>query len=129
MSYFTNITDLSLLRKRYYQLALQHHPDRGGDLQTMQAINREYAQCSEQLIKGNTQFSNLRKSYEQEVSEELKQKINQVIHFQGIHIEVIGGWLWITGNTFPLKKNSEIWSFDIAGISQPGTGIPETTSR
>ena len=103
MTSFKNIKDLSELRKLYYKLALQHHPDRGGDVVIMQAINSEYEAYSKQLIIGNTEFSNLRKVYERDVSEELQTKINEIIHFDQIQIEVIGGWLWITGNTYPLK--------------------------
>lgn len=42
MSYFNSITSFDDLKARYRALAMQHHPDRGGDLATMQAINAEY---------------------------------------------------------------------------------------
>ena len=38
----THITSLQDLKTKYRALAMQHHPDRGGDLPTMQAINAEY---------------------------------------------------------------------------------------
>ncbi|NPE30773.1 J domain-containing protein [Methanococcoides sp. SA1] len=111
MNNFKDINDLSELRKLYYQLALKHHPDRGGDVEKMQAINAEYEKYSQMLIDGNTDFSSLRKVYERDVSEELQTKINEIIHFDQIQIEVIGGWLWITGNTFPLKDQLKALSF------------------
>lgn len=111
MTYFKNINDLSLLRKLYYKLALIHHPDRGGDIRIMQEINNQYEAYSKRLIAGNSDFSNLRKVYENEVSEELKNKINQVISLESITIEVIGGWLWITGNTYPLKDQLKELAF------------------
>ena len=42
MKYFNNITSLDELKKEFRHLAMLHHPDRGGDTETMQAINAEY---------------------------------------------------------------------------------------
>lgn len=42
MGYLGSVKSLDELKARYRALALQHHPDRGGDLATMQAINAEY---------------------------------------------------------------------------------------
>lgn len=35
--------DHKTIKKRYRELAMQHHPDRGGDTQTLQAINQAFA--------------------------------------------------------------------------------------
>jgi curved DNA-binding protein CbpA len=40
--YFEGCTSLDEVKSRYKELALKHHPDRGGDTKTMQAINLEY---------------------------------------------------------------------------------------
>ena len=42
MKYFSNIATLDDLKKEFRRLAMLHHPDRGGDTATMQAINAEY---------------------------------------------------------------------------------------
>lgn len=42
MKYFAAINNLEELKREYKRLAMQHHPDRGGDTATMQAINAEY---------------------------------------------------------------------------------------
>lgn len=40
--YFNNCRTLDELKKEYRRLTMLHHPDRGGDTATMQAINVEY---------------------------------------------------------------------------------------
>lgn len=42
MKYFTNCKNLEELKKEYRRLAMIHHPDRGGDVEIMKAINNEY---------------------------------------------------------------------------------------
>jgi len=111
MTYFKNSSELSELRKLYYQLAKKFHPDLGGSVAVMQAINNEYESYSKRLIEGDIDFSSERKVYETEVSEELQTKVNEVIHLEDLTIEVIGGWLWVTGNTYPLKDQLKELSF------------------
>uniref|UniRef100_A0AB33IU96 J domain-containing protein n=1 Tax=Prevotella sp. GTC17253 TaxID=3236793 RepID=A0AB33IU96_9BACT len=41
-SHFTNIGSLAELKRAYRRLALQYHPDRGGDITIMQQINLEF---------------------------------------------------------------------------------------
>lgn len=42
MKYFTNCRTLDELKKEFRRLAMLNHPDRGGDEETMKAINNEY---------------------------------------------------------------------------------------
>ena len=42
MKYFTNCRTLDELKKEFRRLAMLHHPDHGGDVETMKAINNEY---------------------------------------------------------------------------------------
>lgn len=42
MAYFQNIHSLADLKKEYRRLALQHHPDKGGDTAVMQQVNIEF---------------------------------------------------------------------------------------
>lgn len=42
MKYFSGISNLDDLKREYKRLALENHPDRGGDTAVMQEINAEY---------------------------------------------------------------------------------------
>lgn len=47
MTYFQNIHSLADLKKEYRRLALQHHPDKGGDTAIMQQVNTEFERLFE----------------------------------------------------------------------------------
>jgi curved DNA-binding protein CbpA len=104
MKFFEGIINLNDLRKEYRRLAFLYHPDKGGDTAIMQVINYQYDRLSKRLINGNADFSEARKHYEQAVSEEIREMIDRIIFLKGVEIEVIGGWIWITGNTFPVRS-------------------------
>ena len=114
--YFTgNFDNLNQVRQFYYKLALIHHPDRGGDTATMQAINNEYEYLTSAVIAGKyyDNYSPEAKETEIRYSEELQEKISQVLalRLQAVKIEVIGSWIWITGMTKPVKDQLKEISF------------------
>lgn len=42
MKHFKNILSLEDLKKQFRNLAMQHHPDKGGDIEIMKQVNNEY---------------------------------------------------------------------------------------
>lgn len=101
--FFKQVTTLDELRKEFHRQAFIHHPDKGGDTKTMQALNDEYEGLSFQLINSNEDFDQSRKEWEMELSEAIQEKLNKIIALPGIAIELIGNWLWISENTFPVR--------------------------
>ena len=95
--YFSDCRTLEEVKRRYKELAMQHHPDRGGNTATMQEINSEY----ESIIKNP--FFDFAKQPEQEQQEFIKypEIINHLIGLHGLIIELIGNWIWLSGNTYP----------------------------
>ena len=59
MKYFTECKTLDELKKEYRRLAMQHHPDVGGDTATMQAINED----GHRWHKGSKSMSQIRTKY------------------------------------------------------------------
>lgn len=103
MKYFTTCHDLDSLKAQYRRLAMKHHPDRGGDLETMKAINAEHDQLFEILKKQHNESAD---EYHQttETAEEFREVLNALLKLDGLTVELCGSWLWISGNT---KANKE----------------------
>ncbi|PWG80790.1 molecular chaperone DnaJ [Pararcticibacter amylolyticus] len=103
MKWFNECKTLDEVKSAYKKLAKQHHPDLGGDTLTMQEINKEYAFASAKVIKG----ANLsEEETENEIlsSEAYRKAIEAIIHLDGITIELVGWWIWVTGMTRPVKQ-------------------------
>ena len=95
--FFSGCQSLEEVKKCYKKLAMLYHPDRGGDTATMQQINNEYA-----TIIQNPHFKCEEQTREQqEDSLRYPEIIDQLINLEGIFIEIIGDWIWLSGNTYP----------------------------
>lgn len=98
MRYFNNCNTLDELKKEYRRLAMIHHPDRGGDLETMKTINAEYEKRHAELLDGyNSTHSEEYQKHE--TAAEFIRIIEELIKLDGLEIELCGSWLWIGGNT------------------------------
>lgn len=103
MNYFSICKTLNEVKQLYRTLAKENHPDKGGILEVMQAINNQYTIAIAKLAKGE----NLTESeIENEIvnAEAYKDAINSIINIEGIFIEICGGWIWVTGNTYPVRQ-------------------------
>ncbi|MDP4272691.1 MAG: J domain-containing protein [Bacteroidota bacterium] len=105
--FFSTCKNLIEVRKLYKELALIHHPDKGGETATMQEINAEY----QFIIKNRMfDFEDLSEKQQEEfiIYPEI---INQVIGLEGIIIEILGDWIWISGNTYPHRARLKATGF------------------
>ena len=101
--YFADCKTLDELRIAYRKLAAIHHPDVGGDVSTMQAINAEHDRVFEALKAAHNASAD---EYHQttETPEEFRRVVVELLKLSGLNIEICGSWLWIGGNT---KENKE----------------------
>lgn len=89
--WFTNVTTIEELRKRYRELLKMYHPDNeSGSVEVTQEINAEYDLVFSILSKEEHSDS---QSYTQEENEQFKAILNAIIGYN-ITIEVIGSWIW-----------------------------------
>jgi hypothetical protein len=96
------------IKIKYKQLAMKHHPDLGGDLEIMKLLNNAYEtalkNCNGQTTKDDQGETHTYK-YNQEVEQALMDKIIQLLslNMPDVEIDLIGTWIWVTGDTKPVK--------------------------
>ena len=101
--YFLNCKSVEELKKLYHDLARKFHPDiKGGCLETMKLINAEFDKVFEILkdihakkdgstyeAKGDWKTTETGKVY--------RGIIEALLHLEGIVIEIVGSWVWVSG--------------------------------
>lgn len=102
MKYFANCKTLDELKREYRRLTLLHHPDRGGDTATMQAINAEHDEVFE-ILKRRHNAQADEQHQTTETPEEFRRIILALLALDGLEVELCGSWLWIGGNTMANK--------------------------
>lgn len=103
MKYFTNCHTLDELKKEYRRLCMLHHPDRGGDLKTMQEINAEHDKVFETLKHQHNATSDAAHQTT-ETAAEFRRVVESLINLPGLEIELCGSWLWVGGNTYQNRE-------------------------
>ena len=105
---------LEELKSMYRKLAVQHHPDRGGDSETMKSINAEYDELFPLLKdvhknKDGETYTAYQASTE--TADSFKNLIDELMKMDNIVIEVIGCFVWVTGDTKPHKDKLKTLRF------------------
>ena len=106
IKHFSNPQTLEDLKKQYRELAFRHHPDRGGSNEEMKAVNNEYDELFKTLKDvhrnkdGETYTA---KQATSETPEQFKSIIDELMRMDNIIIEIIGCFVWVTGNTKTYK--------------------------
>lgn len=109
--FFAGIKNVADIKKLYHKLALLYHPDRpGGNLQTMQELNRQYQEALRRA-DGQTHVGEDKKEHtyhyeevkEQDIIDFIDRLINSGVLNNGCEAYLIGTWVWIMGDTKPNK--------------------------
>lgn len=99
----TIIKDIDTLKKQYFQLAKKYHPDAGGTTFQFQELQNEYEKLFKRLLNGGS-LNEEQKENEIIIDKAIRNIIDAIINIDGITIEVIGKWLWVGGNTYPVYQ-------------------------
>lgn len=106
MKWFTNIHTIEELRNHYKKLLIKYHPDNNPATDTttiMQEINSEYDLLLKQFTN---QHSTSSKTYNYTTETELIKVLNELIKLHAdIVIELVGSWIWVSGNTYPMEMS------------------------
>jgi len=102
---FKECSTLSEAKKVYWQLAKENHPDRGGSNEAMKALNEAFNNFSPVADDfGNAKQSSY-KFYDFEGSQDFIAIIERLLSIApDCFIEVVGDWIWITGDTYSHKQ-------------------------
>ncbi|OCL96567.1 hypothetical protein [Arcobacter porcinus] len=92
---FQDVEGINEAKKIYKALAKKLHPDIGGSEEEFKLLNEIY----NHLIEHKIYFSNSSK-----IDIELEKIISLILHFQNINIELIGSWVWVSGDTKEIKE-------------------------
>ena len=110
--YFKDCKTAEDVKKCYKHWAKKLHPDCGGDAEEFKKMLAEYEVTFEKLktVHVNAQGEEYRKETT-ETPQEFAEVINKIIHLDGIIIEIIGSWIWLTGNTLIHKETIKAAGF------------------
>lgn len=107
-----SIRTLEELKKEYHRLCLKLHPDVGGSDEEMKILNAEYEMLFERVK--NVHVNKNGETYEretEETSEAFQALITELLKMDGIEIEIIGCFVWVSGNTKPHKEQLKALGF------------------
>jgi len=103
---FQECKTLEDLKKLYFKLLKQYHPDISGSdtTETCKEINNLYEEFFEKVknIRTNKDGEQYTKETT-ETPEQYRDFITKILHLYGIKIEICGAWIWISGDTKPYK--------------------------
>ena len=91
---FSEVTGINEAKKVYKTLAKKLHPDVGGSEEEFKLLNAIYNDFMENKIYFSNDFK---------IDLDLEKIISQILHFENITIELVGSWIWLSGDTKEIK--------------------------
>lgn len=105
--YFATAKTVEEIKAHYRNLAMQHHPDRGGNEEAMKEINRQYHEAlkacdgkTSQTAEGDEKTYR----YKSDIENELMNKLLELLKLRSLDIALIGYWIWVSGDTKPNRE-------------------------
>lgn len=115
--WFSDCTTCEELKQKYHKLAIVYHPDNGGNDDIMKDINAQFDDMYK-LLKdvhrkndGTTwKAEKGSKNENKQAPEEYRKMVEEFLHYD-VLIEFIGCYIWISGNTKPIKERLKEYGF------------------
>lgn len=106
MKYFNNCKTIEDLKKAYRELAKKLHPDNSqtGNTEAFKKMQAEYNKAFENLKNHHTGADGTTYYKESaETAEMFRDVIDKIIYIANCNIEIVGSWVWVSGDTFNYK--------------------------
>ncbi|WP_295091915.1 hypothetical protein [Ruminococcus sp.] len=115
LKWFKGVTNQKEAKSLYHKLCRQYHPDLGGSVETMQQINAEFESIYDKLPTGSREDSNSKGGSSEErqpnsnnttrqTAQRFMKIIQRLVKVEGLKIEIVGAWIWLSGDTFKCLK-------------------------
>lgn len=118
MTYFKHCKTIEDVKETFRDLAKKLHPDCGGDAEQFKKMMAEYTIIFKRLENVHRTGEKKTEQAEQESHteytespEEFADIISKVIYMDGVEIEIVGRWIWLSGNTYPYKEDIKAAGF------------------
>jgi hypothetical protein len=99
--FFAGCYDDAAIKTRFRDLCKIHHPDLGGDLATMQRLNAAYQAALRGEYRKTMSDDDAEAAVEMDA--QVAAKVAEIIGIEGLIVELVGRWVWVTGETFPAR--------------------------
>lgn len=116
-NFFQDCKTAEEVKKLYRKLVKQFHPDNGGDEETMKILNAEFTTAFEQLKNTHRKQDGTTwtaaagsKAESKETAAEFIEIIERLMKFN-VEIEIIGSFVWVSGDTKPAKDELKSMGF------------------
>jgi len=111
--FFSTCKTIQELKTTFRELVKLHHPDKPtGNLETMKSLNLEYEKAFEYIKSNPINDQEKKSSYYANVNDGFRETLEKIIFIPEIFIEICGSWLWVNGETKPVKhllKDAGLW--------------------
>ena len=123
-AYFKECKNIEDVKEAYRKYAKELHPDNGGDAEEFKKMQAAYTAAYNRYkgvhrkkAAGNTENTkkaaeDAHNDYTDDFSAEaFASIIDKIIGLDGVEVEIVGSWIWLSGNTYPYKETIKAAGF------------------
>lgn len=104
LKYF-KIDSIENVKKQYHKLAFKYHSDiNNTNDDIMKQINIEYEYAIKLAYSKHNKENKTKFEFNSEFEKHFITIINKIVTINDLNIKIVGSWLWVGGNTYPIKN-------------------------